>query len=379
MKDGKLIPNTFQHPNAYIDWLAYYLTPEEEKVLNKAIREILGWSGRIESRQARIALSIFEHGKISKETGEQLCLGCGLGINAIRKALDGLDKHKILVKIGKATNDGQMYAIQDNYQLVDLVGLKARRAKWDKQSAKRTAQATLALAEKRKLAAQGGIVAQQAGVSSDDRLGVSSDDNKETQKKPKIETQISTPSGGEQFLTETENNLLFAVMDFHSCDEKTATSHMDRQERKTKEQQKRSLRQVAGDNVLDGAMLAIENASDQSWTMPEQAGGEDGWESAADAFCCLQGLMLSDMPPKSQEHWPRKLQSIADIAQASPQQMVDAIREMPNVDGISFKVPGYTTPYKRSFEDDVIMVMTKIATGQIVPKGQKSNGWSTSL
>lgn len=36
MAENTLIPNTFQHHNVYVDWLSYYLTPEEEKVLNNA-------------------------------------------------------------------------------------------------------------------------------------------------------------------------------------------------------------------------------------------------------------------------------------------------------------------------------------------------------
>ena len=102
-------------------------------------------------------------------------------------------------------------------------------------------------------------------------------------------------------------------------------------------------------------------------SVPAEAGGQDDWARVADAFCCLQGLALSDMPPKAQKQWPRKLESIAEGAGASPAQMVEAIRAVPDTE-LAFKVSGYTTPYKQSFEDDVQMVIAKIATGQIVPK-----------
>ena len=55
---SKLVPNSFPHPNILVDQLSYYLTPAEEKVLNKAVREILGWHNKVESRKAAIALSI---------------------------------------------------------------------------------------------------------------------------------------------------------------------------------------------------------------------------------------------------------------------------------------------------------------------------------
>ena len=50
IENGTLVPNSFQHPNLYVDWLHYYLTPEEVVVLDKAVREILGWEENISDR-----------------------------------------------------------------------------------------------------------------------------------------------------------------------------------------------------------------------------------------------------------------------------------------------------------------------------------------
>lgn len=132
-----IIPNSFQHPNMLVDQLSYYLTAEEEKVLNKALREILGWHNRIAERKAPISLSVFVDGK-TDENGERLCLGCGLSINTVRAALDGLHKYRILVKLGRATQEGQVYWIQEDPDQIDWQGLAQRREKWDEVNKKRT-------------------------------------------------------------------------------------------------------------------------------------------------------------------------------------------------------------------------------------------------
>ena len=65
-----LYPNTFQHPNIYIDKLAYFLTAEENTVLTKAVREILGWCNDDidpDHPQKRIARSVFIEGKFRRD------------------------------------------------------------------------------------------------------------------------------------------------------------------------------------------------------------------------------------------------------------------------------------------------------------------------
>jgi len=176
MAEATLIPNSFQHPNAYVDWLSYYLTPQEEKVLNKAIREIIGWRDKIESRKARIALSIFVDGKY--KDGVLVAMGCGLSKDAVRKALLVLHQFNILVKVGTLNNDGQEYQLIDDWDAIKWDALKMRRRAWDDANNQRTSAAREALAE------QGGIVGQYA-------RGVLSDSNKETQ--DSLETQDTAP------------------------------------------------------------------------------------------------------------------------------------------------------------------------------------------
>ena len=147
MAENSLIPNTFQHPNAYIDWLSYYLTAEEEKVLNKAIREIIGWHNKIENRRARIALSVFVDGKFID--GKQVAMGCGLGRDAVRKALNRLHEFNILVKVGKPNNDGQEFELNLDYDSLRWDAIKLRRRVWDESNKKRVSAAREALAESR--------------------------------------------------------------------------------------------------------------------------------------------------------------------------------------------------------------------------------------
>lgn len=187
-QSSKLIPNSFQHPNVLIDRLAYYLTPEENVVLDKAVREILGWHNKIESRKAPVSLSVFVDGKLNKETGERLCLGCGLGIQTVRKALAALDEFKILVKVGKATQDGQLFWLQDDEAAIDWDALEERRAELDEKNLKKTRKATKASLKQRGVTSDvtpGGNVARNSGLTSDVGPGITSDVNKETQEKPK--------------------------------------------------------------------------------------------------------------------------------------------------------------------------------------------------
>ncbi len=141
-----LIPNTFQHPNLYVDKLAHLLTPEESVVLTKAVREIIGWQNR-EKLTRQIALSVFVEGKfregLPQTEDNRLCHGCGIGRAAIIKALRALDRFGILVKTGK-TNDpnGQCYTLQLDANQINWAGLQQRKEERESLNAKRTYKAT---------------------------------------------------------------------------------------------------------------------------------------------------------------------------------------------------------------------------------------------
>ena len=190
MAKNSLIPNTFQHPNAYIDWLSYYLTPEEEKVLNKAIREIIGWHDKVESRRSRIALSIFVDGKF--QDGKRVAMGCGLSRDTVRKTLASLDAFKILKKIGDPTNEGQEYELNLDYDSLDWNAIETRRKEQKASDLKRMSAAREKLEENRQ---ERGTVAQTAE-------GVLSDSNKETQ--ASLETQVPAPKEAQESIQELE-------------------------------------------------------------------------------------------------------------------------------------------------------------------------------
>ena len=125
-----VIPNTFQHPNIFIDKLMYYLSPVENVVLTFAVRRILGFQTNIMSRKDNISLSQFTDG-ITAEDGHALSMGCGIGTDAICKALDILAMYKILLPCTEKPDPrkGQEYWLQDNENLIDWQGLESRKNK----------------------------------------------------------------------------------------------------------------------------------------------------------------------------------------------------------------------------------------------------------
>lgn len=184
-----IIPNSFQHPNIFIDRLMYYLTPPENVVLTFAVRRILGFQTNIMSRKDNISLSQFTNG-ITAEDGAVLCMGCGLSENGVRDALDSLCKYKILLPTTEKPNPkmGQEYWLQDNENQIDWDGLEERLKARQSVNYQRTRRATTASLRVRK--GQGsvgrdsdkGSVGRDPKDTSDVSLGVTSDaDTKPTE------------------------------------------------------------------------------------------------------------------------------------------------------------------------------------------------------
>jgi hypothetical protein len=168
-----IIPNTFQHPNIFIDELMYFLTPEENICLTWAVRRILGFQANIMSRRDNISLSQFTDG-IKTEDGRWLSRGCGLGVNTIRAALEGLEKYKVLIPTSGKPNPvkGQEYWLQDNKNSIDWDALEERKSVKISQYQQRTAKAT-----EKSLKSRGyvGRNTKISGITSDVRQGVTSD------------------------------------------------------------------------------------------------------------------------------------------------------------------------------------------------------------
>ena len=132
-----LIPNSFQYPNYYNDILDQYLTPEESKVLTRAIREIFGWEEHRQTRTAQISISSFLNGNPRNKSA-----GIGLNRETIIAALDALHTYRILLKIGKAHDSrGQTYKLNLDETTIDFDGLKQRLLKRQLANKQRTATA----------------------------------------------------------------------------------------------------------------------------------------------------------------------------------------------------------------------------------------------
>lgn len=110
MPDKKgIVPNSFQTPNAHVDHAMQFLSGDEYKVLNFAVRHILGWHDRVTDRKGRISLTTFCDGFTTK-TGEHYG-GTGLSRQGIVDIVERLDKWGLLIKDGEPTAAGQEYTI----------------------------------------------------------------------------------------------------------------------------------------------------------------------------------------------------------------------------------------------------------------------------
>lgn len=117
------LPNTFQNPNVYVDRGMSYFTDPELRVMLFTVRHIFGWQDRIEARTARISLSMYEKGFVTKE-GVRFG-GCGLTRPSIVKALNSLVELGFLERLGDPTPQGQRWRIptsEPDWQKLELRG-----------------------------------------------------------------------------------------------------------------------------------------------------------------------------------------------------------------------------------------------------------------
>lgn len=121
---GVYIENSFQMPNFITDFLDYYLTPVESKVLYRIVREILGWQRRITSTKNIVSLLKIQRGYRTPE-GTDACLGCGLSYETIETAVEQLCAFRILTK-EQRTQKGCIYRLNFNTSDYDIAALQAR-------------------------------------------------------------------------------------------------------------------------------------------------------------------------------------------------------------------------------------------------------------
>lgn len=146
-----IIPNSFQMPNVFVDKLMSLLTSEEWKVLCFAVRRILGYQDNISSRRDNIAVSQF--------------VRCGLSRTAIMRALHSLAGFNVLIPIGSASTDGQLYELQVDGGAIAWELLETRRATARQSQADRTEAA-------RRSVGQTASLSDRPLVSGTDRASV---------------------------------------------------------------------------------------------------------------------------------------------------------------------------------------------------------------
>ncbi len=133
---NRIVPNTFQTPNAHVDEVMAFLTGDEYKVLNFATRHIMGWQDTIADRMNAISLSVFEDGFVTK-TGKHFG-GCGLSRPTIVKVLAALEAFGLLTKVGKPNSKGQVWRLAET---IDWNRLMARQAEKEAAGRERTEKA----------------------------------------------------------------------------------------------------------------------------------------------------------------------------------------------------------------------------------------------
>jgi hypothetical protein len=143
---SRFVPNSFQVPNAYVDEFFHLLTCEEKTVLIYFTLRILGF----QKRQDRISLSQLVEG-ITTKSGKVLDHGTGLSRHGVLKALAGLRRYRLVLRVAdnNPANEGVLYGLQLDSNLVDLAGLEARSTEVKAKAQRRTAKgrtAKLALA-----------------------------------------------------------------------------------------------------------------------------------------------------------------------------------------------------------------------------------------
>lgn len=111
-QESKIVPNSFQTPNAYVDEAMHLLTPEEYVVLSFIDRHILGWQEKVMERKGVISLTMIVEGYQSKKTGRWFH-GTGLSRPTVNKCLDALTCYGFIVPEGKPTVKGQTWVLGD--------------------------------------------------------------------------------------------------------------------------------------------------------------------------------------------------------------------------------------------------------------------------
>lgn len=144
----RMVPNSYQKPNLYTDKLLRFLTGDEWKTLDYALRRTYGF-GR---ESDRISVSQFMNGNGRlDEAGQLLEHGTGLNKEAQIEALNELIRFGILVELAPndTRNTGRLWKLQLDEQLLRFDLIHERDAARRRRGQKRTAKARKAALDAR--------------------------------------------------------------------------------------------------------------------------------------------------------------------------------------------------------------------------------------
>lgn len=150
----RIVPNSFQKPNLYTDKLMRFLTGDEWKTLDYALRRTFGFNKDAD----RISVSQFMNGNGRlDDVGRPLEYGTGLSREAQIRALNELMRFGILIERApnNALNHGRLWVLQLDESLVRFDLILARAESQYERDQKRTEKARQAQATGRSAAQTG--------------------------------------------------------------------------------------------------------------------------------------------------------------------------------------------------------------------------------
>lgn len=136
MSDMRVVPNSFQTPNAHVDQAMAFLSGEEYKVLSFVTRHIYGWQDSIVEREKAISVTMIERG-FTTSTGKNFG-GVGLARTTITAVLKALESFGFITKVGNPTAKGQVWQMGEQ---PDWAALFARHTAKKEAAQRKTAVA----------------------------------------------------------------------------------------------------------------------------------------------------------------------------------------------------------------------------------------------
>jgi len=144
----QMVPNSYQKPNLYTDRLMRFLTGDEWKTLDYALRRTFGWN----RERDRISVSQFMNGNGRLgEDGYPVEYGTGLNRTAQIEALNELMRFGILVEAApnNAAKQGRLWELQLDESQVRFDLLRERYETQQNANRRKTAKARQAAMESR--------------------------------------------------------------------------------------------------------------------------------------------------------------------------------------------------------------------------------------